>query len=159
MGVDEAMPRSGKPRKNASANPPRPTNGATATGALPLDRLPRVDGLVIEGGMRPLSVFVRENRRTVQPKVAIWLDAASGFIRASRLLASDDLDSDDGVGATLAVLREALTGPFPTTPNGVVGGDDANDEDLTGLSELEARRRAKAAKSGKTAKRRDEVAL
>ncbi|HUY78411.1 MAG TPA: plasmid pRiA4b ORF-3 family protein [Ktedonobacterales bacterium] len=152
------MPRSGKQGKNTSDGGARPTAGAKARGALPLDHLPRLDGLVIEGGVRPLSVFVRENRRTVQPKVAIWLDANSGFIRSSRLLAGDDMDADDGVGATLAVLREALTGPFPPTPNGVADSI-IEDADAAGLSELEVRRRAKAAKAGKAPKRRPDSAL
>lgn len=113
---------------------------------------------MIEGGARPLSVYVRENRRTIQPKVAIWLDATTGFIRSSRLLSSEDMDADAGVGATLDVLREALTGPFAPTPDGVADDDDVDDIDETGLSELELRRRAKA-KAGKAAKRRHDDAL
>ena len=91
----------------------------TANAALDrIARLPRLPDLVIEGGKRPLAVWLREGNETVQPQVAIWLDSRSGFIRATRVISPLD-GTDDGLGETLEALLEAFTGPFlalPTIP-------------------------------------------
>jgi hypothetical protein len=60
----------------------RPTKAALAR----LARLPRRSDLVIEGAKRPLDVFIRENEQTVQPQLALWLDAQSGFIRGTAMI-------------------------------------------------------------------------
>ena len=88
----------------------------TANAALDrIARLPRLPDLVIEGGKRPLAVWLREGNETVQPQVAIWLDSRSGFIRATRVISPLD-GTDDGLGETLEALLEAFTGPFLTLP-------------------------------------------
>src|SRR3954465_8713356 len=84
----------------------RPTKAALAR----LARLPRRSDLVIEGGMRPLGVFIRENDQTVQPQLALWLDAQSGFIRGTAMI--NPLESTDGgIGAALVALVDAATNP------------------------------------------------
>src|SRR5918911_1519121 len=92
----------------------RPTKAALAR----LARLPRRSDLVIEGGKRPLGVFIRENDQTVQPQLALWLDAHSGFIRGTAMI--NPLESTDGgIGEALAALVDAATNPGgapPTAP-------------------------------------------
>src|SRR5438270_11092430 len=84
----------------------RPTKAALAR----LARLPRRSDLVIEGGKRPLGVFIRENDQTVQPQLALWLDAQSGFIRGTAMI--NPLESTDGgIGEALAALVDAATNP------------------------------------------------
>jgi hypothetical protein len=84
----------------------RPTKAALAR----LARLPRRSDLVIEGGKRPLSVFIRENEQTVQPQLALWLDAQSGFIRGTAMI--NPLESTDGgIGEALAALVDAAANP------------------------------------------------
>lgn len=93
------MPRGRK----AAATPPR------------LDDLPRLPEVAITGGRRPLGIWIREGGRTVQPDVAIWLDGASGFIRATAVI--NPLDSPDGgLSETLDALEAAFTGPFLAPP-------------------------------------------
>src|SRR5919197_4341491 len=89
------MPKSQKPTKAALAR---------------LARLPRRSDLVIEGGKRPLGVFIRENDQTIQPQLALWLDAQSGFIRGTAMI--NPLESaDGGIGEALAALVYAITNP------------------------------------------------
>src|SRR5438045_9545639 len=84
----------------------RPTKAALAR----LARLPRRADLVIEGGMRPLGVFIREKDQTVQPQLALWLDAQSGFIRGTAMI--NPLESTDGgIGEALVALVDAATNP------------------------------------------------
>src|SRR5438270_11165707 len=84
----------------------RPTKAALAR----LARLPRRSDLVIEGGKRPLGVFIRENDQTIQPQLALWLDAQSGFIRGTAMI--NPLESTDGgIGEALAALVDAGTNP------------------------------------------------
>src|ERR671934_2619233 len=85
----------------------RPTKAALAR----LARLPRRSDLVIEGGKRPLGVFIRENDQTVQPQLAMWLDAQSGFIRGTAMI--NPLESaDGGIGEALAALVDPPTNPI-----------------------------------------------
>src|SRR5919199_3229369 len=86
--------------------PQRPTKGALAR----LARLPRRSDLVIEGGKRPLGVFIRENDQTVQPQLALWLDAQSGFIRGTAMI-NPLASADGGIGEALAALVDAATNP------------------------------------------------
>src|SRR5918911_4755831 len=84
----------------------RPTKAALAR----LARLPRRSDLVIEGGKRPLGVFIRENDQTVQPQLALWLDAQSGFIRGTAMI--NPLESTDGgIGEGLAAPLNPWTKP------------------------------------------------
>src|SRR3989440_3165218 len=84
----------------------RPTKAALPGRA----RLPRHSDLVIEGGKRPLGVFIRENEQTVEPQLALWLDAQSGFIRGTAMI--NPLESTDGgIGEALAALVDAATNP------------------------------------------------
>lgn len=83
-----------------------------------LQRLPRLNELVIEGGKRPLGVFFRENKQTVQPQIILWIDSANGFIRATQIINPNDTQ-DGGLNEGLASLVKAMTGPFmalPTSP-------------------------------------------
>ena len=52
----------------------------------PLGDLPRLPELVIVGGRWSLAGRMREGGRTVQPRVAIWLEPESGFVRATRVI-------------------------------------------------------------------------
>src|SRR3989440_5023848 len=84
----------------------RPTKAALAR----LARLPRRSDLVIEGGKRPLGVRIHENEQTVEPQLALWLDAQSGFIRGTAMI--NPLESTDGgIGEALAALVDAATNP------------------------------------------------
>ena len=51
-----------------------------------LARLPRLPDLVLEGGKRPLGIYMREGGETIQPQVALWVDAGSSFIRATEII-------------------------------------------------------------------------
>ncbi|MDP9374619.1 MAG: plasmid pRiA4b ORF-3 family protein [Chloroflexota bacterium] len=81
-----------------------------------LARLPRQPDLVLEGGKRPLGIYIREGGETVRPQIALWVDARTSFIRATEVI--NPLESaDDGIGETLRALVAALGGPFaPTLP-------------------------------------------
>src|SRR5919202_4239190 len=86
------------------------TQRPTKAGLARLARLPRRSDLVIEGGKRALGVFIRENDQTVQPQLALWLDAQSGFIRGTAMI--NPLESTDGgIGEALAALVDATTNP------------------------------------------------
>ncbi|HEV7128895.1 MAG TPA: hypothetical protein VGN32_15805, partial [Ktedonobacterales bacterium] len=59
----------------------------------PIDRLrdelaglPRLPGLTFEGGLRALSVTVRDGNALVQPIAALWVDAPSGVVRAVEMV-------------------------------------------------------------------------
>jgi len=75
-----------------------------------LTQLPRRPGLVIEGGVRPLGVWFREGGEALQPFVAIWVDAGTGYVRASRLISPKET-ADDGRSQALDVLVEAMHSP------------------------------------------------
>ena len=144
------MPR--RTRKRKDTTPPQPIR---------LDTLPRDANLIIEGGMRPLGLFLREHGRTVQPRMAIWVDYDSGLIRSSSLLSPDDADDDCVLGA-LEALQMALA--LPESPDnelvdlalGGVGETDdsetqvADDGDAE-LSEFERHRRARQAQQAQQA--------
>src|SRR5919202_3084839 len=86
------------------------TQRPTKAGLARLARLPRRSDLVIEGGKRPLGVFIRENDQIVQPQLALWLDAQSGFIRGTAMI--NPLESrDGGIGEALAALVDACSKP------------------------------------------------
>ncbi len=88
--------------------PPRqkPSKAALAR----LGRLERRPDLVIEGGLRPLGIYVRKGKQTLQPRVALWLDAESGFIRGTRVI-EPQAGADESVREALESLLEALTNP------------------------------------------------
>ncbi len=76
-----------------------------------LARLPRLPDLVLEGGKRPLGIYMREGGETIQPQVALWVDAGSSFIRATEII--NPLESaDEGVAEALNALLAAVGGPF-----------------------------------------------
>lgn len=75
-----------------------------------LTQLARQPSLVIEGGVRPLGVWFREGGETLQPFVAIWVDAATGYVRASRLISPKET-TDAGRSQALDVLVEAMHSP------------------------------------------------
>ncbi|GAC1447305.1 MAG: hypothetical protein PVSMB4_02360 [Ktedonobacterales bacterium] len=83
-----------------------------------LTRLPRRADLVILGGRRTLEVSLRDGAETIQPQVALWLDAQSGYVRASTVI--NPLRSQDGgLSESLDALVQACTGPFDGPPGGV----------------------------------------
>ncbi len=78
-----------------------------------LARLPQRDDLTILGGKRRLGLYLREGKETFQPHIAIWLEEQSGMVRASEII--NPLEhQDEGVGAALAALAQALIQPPPT---------------------------------------------
>jgi hypothetical protein len=83
-----------------------------------LAALPRSSELVIEGGKRSLGLNMRENKQIVQPQVALWVEADSGFVRAVRIINPSE-SSDDGSTEALQVLMEALARPVgaPSAPS------------------------------------------
>ncbi|NWJ95289.1 MAG: plasmid pRiA4b ORF-3 family protein [Chloroflexi bacterium] len=84
-----------------------------------LGKLPRRSDLVIEGGKRDLALYLRENKQTFQPQVALWVEAGSSFIRSMELIAPFQT-KDGGISEALNALVLAFTGPFmaiPTPPS------------------------------------------
>jgi len=83
-----------------------------------LARLPRRPELRIEGGIRPLSVYVREGDTVVRPAVALWLESQMGLVRSHRVLipqASPDnglTDAVDALAAALASPSASAGGPL-----------------------------------------------
>src|SRR5437879_4661308 len=77
-----------------------------------LAKLPRRPELVIEGGKRTVGIYVRENRQSYQPQMALWREADSGFIRAAQVIDPSEAD-DGGVGDALRVLVNALAAQGP----------------------------------------------
>jgi len=80
-----------------------------------LAKLPRRPELVIEGGKRPLGLYSRDGQKTFQPHVALWVEPASGVVRAHSVI--NPLRSpDDGVSEALASLIDAIVEPASATP-------------------------------------------
>ncbi len=88
-------------------NTPEPTPIALARLAV----LPRRAGLVITGGKRPLNVSIREGNQTVQPQIALWLDAESGFLFGTKIISPSE-SADHGVREALDALVEILIAPI-----------------------------------------------
>lgn len=86
---------------------PKPTNIALAR----LAALPRRNGLVITGGKRPLNISIREGNETVQPQIALWLDAASGFVFCTKVINPAE-SADNGVREVLDALVETMIAPI-----------------------------------------------
>ncbi|MHB8648449.1 MAG: DUF6930 domain-containing protein, partial [Thermomicrobiales bacterium] len=87
--------------------------------------LPRRAGLVITGGKRLLGVYIREGNETVQPQIALWLDAASGFVFGTQII-SPLTSADDGVSEALDALVNVLAappGPSVADEIALLGGD------------------------------------
>ncbi len=77
-----------------------------------LARLPRQSQLVIVGGTRPLGLYIRENRQTFQPQVAIWLEAETEYVRAVQVL-SPAATAEERLTQALDALVAALARPAP----------------------------------------------
>ncbi|HEY0068608.1 MAG TPA: hypothetical protein VGE04_01420 [Chloroflexia bacterium] len=77
-----------------------------------LSRLPRRAELVIEGGKRQLGLYIRENRQTLQPQLALWVQGDSEFVRATRVISPSE-SADDGITQALEALVEAIAAPMP----------------------------------------------
>lgn len=77
-----------------------------------LARLPRQPHLVIVGGTRPLGLYIRENRQTFQPQIALWLETETEYIRAVQTLAPT-LTAEEQLDQALEALVAALTRPAP----------------------------------------------
>ncbi len=78
--------------------------------AASLNRLP---DLVIEGGVRPLGLYIYENGQFTQPYLALWVEAESELIRAMRVIGPSET-ADAGVSEALEALLESLIRPMPT---------------------------------------------
>src|SRR5262245_49223353 len=78
-----------------------------------LAKLPRCPDLVIEGGVRLLGTFVREQRQTVQPYMALWIEENTGAVRAFRLIIPSQT-GDNIIPETLESIEDALLRPAPT---------------------------------------------
>ncbi|GEM_PF-580715 len=115
--------KDGKGTKRATKNKASKTARITALPGVVspavLEGVALTEGLTMEGGMRPLGLFLRENDRLLQPQMALWLDSADGTIRASRLITPDDNDANTedwhawSIEAALDTLREGLLSPAP----------------------------------------------
>lgn len=88
-------------------NAPEPTTIALAR----LATLPRRAGLVITGGKRPLNIYIREGNQTVQPQIALWLDAESGFVFRTKIINPAE-SADNGVREALDALVETIIAPI-----------------------------------------------
>src|SRR5439155_4940918 len=61
-----------------------------------LAKLPRRPDFTLIGGKRRLGMYIRdEQKQTYQPDIVIWLDAGSGFIRASQIIDPRNASDDD----------------------------------------------------------------
>lgn len=85
----------------------KPTDIALAR----LAALPRRAGLVITGGKRPLAISIREGDQTVRPQIALWLDAASGFVFGTQIISPTE-HADGGVRAALDALVNVMIAPI-----------------------------------------------
>ena len=73
-------------------------------------RLPRRPDAVIAGGTRPLGITVREGKELVEPDMVLWLDPATGLVRASAIL-SPRKSSEDRRAEALDALLDAFVKP------------------------------------------------
>jgi hypothetical protein len=103
--------------------PPRLTNAQRAN----LKRLPRRLNLVLEGGIRPLSIQVPGETHGVHPLVAMWVDGQTGAVRGNVLI-SPESTPDGGVTEALRALVAACIDPIhrPGHPGESVGGPPAD---------------------------------
>jgi hypothetical protein len=81
-----------------------------------LRRLPRLPDLVLEGGKRPLAVPLRLGDQQALVQTCLWVDAASGMVRASQAL--NPQSQDGGTGEALHALAAACAEPFADGPDG-----------------------------------------
>lgn len=89
------------------SKPPRLTNAQRAR----LKRLPRRLNLILEGGIRPLSIQIPGEAHGVHPLVAMWVDGMTGAVRGHTLVSPED-SADAGVNAALRVLVFACADPL-----------------------------------------------
>jgi len=85
-----------------------PKKGTTAQSReQALARLPRHPDLVIEGGKREMGIYTRDGDVLVRPHIALWVDAASGFVLATTLI-NPEQSPDMGVSEALEALLSAI---------------------------------------------------
>ncbi len=84
-----------------------------------LTQLPRLPDMILEGGLRTLPLYVRDGAETFQPHMALWVDAARGFIRGTEMIAGSRAD---GIDQTLQALLDAIGDPVPAPSEEVVEG-------------------------------------
>ena len=109
--------------------PRKPKRTKAQTRPAQLAALPRRPDLVIEGGLRPLGMYFRESKQSVQAHLALWVEAQRGLIRASEVINPSEL-GDDGTVIALQTLEQALTGPFPGLPSLLPGGAGPGPESI-----------------------------
>jgi hypothetical protein len=99
------------------------------TGAAPGGQAPAPAQVVVEGGIRPLGTLVEEPEGTFQPQVALWVEATSGAVLATKLIdprPGTEQSLRDAVAALLAALDQAPsrrprgTGKGTPTDQGIV---------------------------------------
>ncbi|HXT35243.1 MAG TPA: plasmid pRiA4b ORF-3 family protein [Chloroflexota bacterium] len=74
--------------------------------------LHRIEGLVLEGGIRPLGMRMQDGPATFQPSLILWIEADTGMVRATDQINPLET-SDGGISEALDALTVAFTGPFP----------------------------------------------
>lgn len=71
-----------------------------------------MEGLVLEGGIRPLGMRMQDGPATFQPSLILWVEADTGMVRATGQINPLET-SDGGISEALDALAAAFTGPFP----------------------------------------------
>lgn len=87
-------------------------HGPTKAQRAKLLRLPRNEALVIEGGMRALTVAGRKRGETTTAQLTIWLNGGEQFVRSIAVIDAGPT-ADDATVDALGSLVTACTGPFP----------------------------------------------
>lgn len=114
-----------------------------------IEDLPRLPGVVLEGGLRPLSLTVQDDGALIQPTAALWVESATGLVRAFQLIntsATPERQMEQVLGALCAACAHPIGSPpqrdVPATA-ATADGDAAGDADaqIVDLSAARAQRR------------------
>lgn len=106
------MPKARTPGASQGSKGSRSSKNPRALAMKRLAQLPQLPELTLVGGRRSLGVYFRENKQTIQPTLAVWLEKENGVVRAFRLIAPNE--SGDSLEETLEALVEAITKPMFT---------------------------------------------
>ncbi len=82
--------------------------------------LPHRPDLTLIGGKQALPIYIRDQGKTVQPQVTLWLEPERGYIYGFGLI-SPTQTSDDGVSQALDTLYQAIAQPG-AAPGGMPTG-------------------------------------
>jgi hypothetical protein len=75
-----------------------------------LAQLPLLPHQILVGGVRPLSVYVREGQDVLRPSVVLWLDEHTGLVRGHRLFVPENTVVG-AINEAVLGLCDALVGP------------------------------------------------